>query len=389
MRLKKTKMKAQIKILVCSLWAMLAIMPAWARRADDNRLVKEISRQFEVKPGVTIDLTNKYGQIVMGSWDKDSVDVKIRITAYGRNDDAVEKMMDRVDFDFSNTYSFLTIETVFDRNKGFFRDLINSVSDVSNSLINTSRINVDYEIMVPENAIVELQNRFGDIYINQHAGKLEIDLSHGDFKASRLEGYTDIRLSYGNAIIRNMQDGRVTLTGADLDLSKGSSVFVESSSSEIYIADASTLRMDSRNDRIKVDVASVFSIDGNFSNITLGNVYEKLDADMVYGDLFCHQVATGFQSIRVAASSGNIDVNFDPLSDHDILISAPADRMVLPDLYDQIERKTDPANSKNTLIRGRVGENNAGRMVDIKVDNGGLTISRKDVIPYSVKENEQ
>ena len=109
-------------------------MTVYITQAQSRSLVKNISQSFKVEEKSTLELTNKYGQVILQTWDKDSVVVNVKITAYGKNDEALSKNMERVDVDFTNFGDVLTIETVLDRNSSVFKDVINSLGDYSKTL---------------------------------------------------------------------------------------------------------------------------------------------------------------------------------------------------------------------------------------------------------------
>lgn len=357
-------------------------------RDDDTRLTKVIERGFEVKSNVTIDLSNKYGQVTLNSWDRDSVAIKIQITAYGKNDDAVEKLMDRVDFDFNNTANFLTIETVFDRNSGVFRDLWNSVSDASKSLISKSRITVDYEIYVPSKSSVELVNRFGNIYVNQHGGKLIVDLSHGDFRASNLEAPLDLTLGYGRANIRTIREARINLKGGELDINRASQIDLESTSSEVYIQDVSSLRLDSRNDQMRLDEVGYIAGKANFSDIQIDLLFESTDIDLLYGELDINTVMASFSRIRINGRTADVQLNFDPLSNFRMDLFGREERIILPTAMAEFRSAEDEDDNKNVRISGVYGQGAGSKTVDIEIDNGDLIITLEEPVPYTTKQRK-
>jgi hypothetical protein len=382
-------MKKLISILVFSLYLQGV---GWAGilgnkdRDDDTRLTKVIERGFEVKSNVTIDLSNKYGQVILNSWDRDSVVLKIQITAYGKNDDAVEKMMDRVDFDFNNTANFLTIETVFDRNSGVFKDLWNSVSDASKTLISKSRITVDYEIYVPTKSTVEVVNRFGNIYVNQHGGKLIIDLSHGDFRASNLEAPLDLTLGYGRANIRTIREARINLKGGDLDINRAAQLDLESTSSEVYIQDVSSLRLDSRNDQMRLDEVGYIAGKANFSDIQIDRLFESTDIDLLYGELDINTVMASFSRIRINGRTADVQLNFDPSSNFTVDLYGRQERIILPTAMAGFQSLEDEDDNKNVRISGVYGQGNGSKTVDVEIDNGDLIITLEEPVPYTTKQ---
>lgn len=384
-------MKELTSILIFSLYlygTSLAGILGNKDKDDDTRLTKMIERGFEVKSNVTIDLSNKYGQVILNSWDRDSVALKIQITAYGKNDDAVEKLMDRVDFDFNNTANFLTIETVFDRNSGVFKDLWNSLSDASKTLISKSRITVDYEIYVPTKSTVEVVNRFGNVYVNQHSGKLIVDLSHGDFRASSLEAPLDLTLGYGRANIRTIREARINLKGGELDINRASQIDLESTSSEVYIQDVSSLRLDSRNDQMRLDEVGYITGKANFSDIQIDRLFESTDIDLLYGELDINTVMASFSRIRINGRTADVQLNFDPTSNFSIDLFGRQERIILPTEMSGLKSIVDEEDDKNVRISGVYGQGNGLKAVDVEIDNGDLIITLEEPLPYTTKQRK-
>ncbi|GEM_PF-1169701 len=382
-------MKKLISILIFSLLiegSLFGGILGSKNKDTDTRLTKVIERGFNVRSNVTIDLTNKYGQVVLNSWDQDSVTMKIQITAYGKNDDAVEKLMDRVDFDFNNTANFLTIETVFDRNSGVFKDLWNSVSDASKNLISKSRITVDYEIYIPSSSTMEIVNRFGNIYVNQHGGKLVVDLSHGDFRASNIEAPLDLTLGYGRANIRSIREARINLKGGEIDVSRASQIDLQSTSSEIYISDISSLRVDSRNDAMRLEEVGYIAGKANFTDIQIDRLFESTDMDLLYGELDVSNVMASFSRIRINGRTADVQLNFDPTSSFELDIYGREERIILPSAMAGLKSEVDEDDDKNVRITGKYGDGSGEKSVDLEVDNGDIIITLEEPVPYTTKQ---
>ncbi|MCK5278772.1 MAG: hypothetical protein KAK04_09540, partial [Cyclobacteriaceae bacterium] len=135
-------------------------------RAQETKLSKSIDKTFEVSGRLSLEITNKYGNVIIETWPRNEVSLKIEIIAYGKDGSAAEKLMDRVEFDFKHSSDFLEVESVFDRKKSFFKDLLNAVGDYSASLLSKHKLQVNYELNIPETtASITIDNRFGDIHL--------------------------------------------------------------------------------------------------------------------------------------------------------------------------------------------------------------------------------
>ncbi|MCK5370553.1 MAG: hypothetical protein KAQ62_18450, partial [Cyclobacteriaceae bacterium] len=174
----------QFKIYLV-LMAILFCHDTWAQ---ETKLSKSINKTFEVSDDLNLEVINKYGNVIIDTWPRNEVSLKIEIIAYGKDGNTAEKLMDRVEFDFKHSNDFLEIESVFDRKKSFFKDLVNAVGDYSASLLSKHKLQVNYELNIPEStASITIDNRFGDIHLGDVKGRLNIKLAHGNLRANKIE----------------------------------------------------------------------------------------------------------------------------------------------------------------------------------------------------------
>ena len=117
MKLNKTK-RMMCKLLfkyVLILGVYLISYTPVSSKPDDTELKQTLEKAFKVDKSVNLSLYNKYGDVVVRTWDTDSVKIFIEITAYGKKLDDVKKTLGKVDFDFDHTGKFLTIATIINR----------------------------------------------------------------------------------------------------------------------------------------------------------------------------------------------------------------------------------------------------------------------------------
>ena len=103
-------MKLVFKIILILFPAMVFAKP------PDSQVSKTINQSYYMTKGGSLDVINKYGQVVITSWDKDTVSFKIDITAFGKNRSDARKFLERVQIDFDKTSQYITAETIFDKN---------------------------------------------------------------------------------------------------------------------------------------------------------------------------------------------------------------------------------------------------------------------------------
>ena len=226
------KRRTQYKIYL----VFMALLFCHAIRAQETKISKSIDKTFEVSGRLNLEITNKYGNVIIDTWPRNEVSLKIEILAYGKDGTAAEKLMNRVEFDFKHSNDFLEVESVFDRKKSFFKDMLNAVGDYSASLLSKHKLQVNYELNIPEStASIAIDNRFGDIHLADVKGRLNITLAHGNLRANKIEDYSRMSVNYGKAKIKEINEINLSLKGAELELEYAGKLNLQSSSSSIFI----------------------------------------------------------------------------------------------------------------------------------------------------------
>ncbi|WP_456459590.1 hypothetical protein [Reichenbachiella sp.] len=350
------KQRATYRMWGKAILILIGVMvAAYVSKAQSRTLVKNISQSFKVENTATVELTNKYGQVILNTWDKDSVQVNVKITAYGKNDEALTKSMERVDVDFTNFGDVLTIETLFDRNSSVFKEVINSLGDYSKTLISKNKISVDYELSIPHKASVTLDNKYGDVYMESLSQESNISVAHGDFKADELAGTCKLNLSFCKARIKKLDKAFLELKGAELDLREGGDIVLTSSSSTFNVKTVQSLKVDSRNDKIHMAKATAVRGYSSFSNILIDSMLDRLDMELNYGDLLVHSINSNFNLVNLKSKTADVNISFDMGSYFSATLTGREDRMFLTSNFMGMNKTRSADNDKVITLTGVVG----------------------------------
>lgn len=369
----KTRRLRMKKVLVYSILLFCLSHTAFSGGKDDTKLSKTITKSFAVPPNGNVRIVNKYGNIVINTWNKDSVKAEIKITVWGKNDKNVDKMMRRVDFDFIQSTRYLEMVTVLDRSSGFFAEIWNNIGDYSKTLLNQNKLKIEYIIYMPEHLDLEIENKFGDIYFQEYKGRLRINLSHGNIRATKFS-QLDLDLSFGNADIQSIGDGVFNLKGTECSFPSIGNGQITSSSSEIRIKEISFLKMFSNSDRkFIVEKADEIQGSSNFSKIEINQVSDAVRIEMNYGVLEMGKIDPGFTSIDVTGKNTPITIEFTKGASFDLIVEGKEDRITIPN---ENSLKKSYQNERDNLVTftGRIGISDQTGLVKIRSGNGDIKI---------------
>lgn len=368
------------------LFLVIAVAAEGGNGKDDTKLTKNITKSFAMTKNAEVDVINKYGKVVITAWDKDSVKVVIDIIAYGKNDDAVDKLMNKVNIEFMKSGDYLAVETEMNRKGGSFGSVLSNIEGYSKTLLNKNKVTIDYTIYMPGTAVLNLENKFGDVFIGNFDGKIDLDISHGDLKARSLNGQSDISLSYGKGRIKNMKSGFLKLKGGGIEIDEGTKINVESSSSELAFGDIKSLLINSRNDKIRAGSLNELKGTGDFTDIFVSNVELDLDLNLEYGEFYAERVGEDFNSITLNSKSTDINLVLSPKSYFNANISGNEDRMIIPNSMLSLGKKDNSDSDFDFTLSGTVGytRDKIGK-VNIKAVSADLIISIKEAAIFTKK----
>ena len=112
-----------------------------------------------------------------------------------------------------------------------------------------SRVEINYYVKMPEYMNLKIENKYGDVYMEDNAGTFSISLSNGSFKANSLGKGSDISLTFCDATINSITSGKINASFSDISIGETEDISINSISSRYDIKEAGVIRSESRRDK--------------------------------------------------------------------------------------------------------------------------------------------
>jgi hypothetical protein len=158
---------------------------------------------------------------------------------------------------------------------------------------------------------VVLSNKFGDIYMDDLEGQVDIELSNGALKANRLTGNSSISLSFADGMIKELGSTNLKLSYSDLALDLVSQLDLRSKSSKLNVDTVNVLKIDSRRDKLFFQKVEFLYGTSNFTQIWVYDFLRESDLHMKYGELTIEHVVPDFSKIYVESDYTDMTLYFD------------------------------------------------------------------------------
>ncbi|NQZ75580.1 MAG: hypothetical protein HRT61_05630 [Ekhidna sp.] len=346
------------------------------------RLERDYNRSFSVPEDAKVEVVSKYGEIIIRTWDLDSVRFDVVVRAEGRNSSAVAKSMARVDVKFKKVGSVISAITEISSGNGFFGSVVSEVGGA----MGANKLKIDYEVFLPKEVLLSVENKYGDVYLTSIDNKVDLNVSHGDIKANDINGSLNLKHSFGKSSFGVIQEGIFTLRGSETTVDRAIALNVESGSSELRIDEISNIQLNSRNDKIHLVEVEEVICEGSFTNLTADLLKGSARLDFSYGDIYLGRIVKDFDAIDITGKSTDINLILNQASYIKTFIKGPEDRMILPNSMLTMQKDIF-ADQEKISLSGFVGNTNTRHSrLNINADGGELIVAIKET-PFFVDKD--
>lgn len=370
---------------ICSLWnkchakALLPILAGMflftnmaSGQVSESRQLK---KAFQINKSSVIDINNKYGDVSIETWEKDSVKVDIFVRVSEKSNDKLKKKMNDIRFDLTQAGHFIVINTIVGENNNMIYSEFNKLKESIG--VGESQVEIDMKIKVPNNLELKVSNKFGNIYIDDYSGDMFINMANGKLKAHDLSGYVNMKINFGDANINSLASGVLEVYYSDLNLGSAKKLRITSKTSDITITEIEQMIVNSSRDTYKIRMINDFETESSWTDFSISEFRNKSDIRMNFGDITIDKVKNTFQNIFIDARSSKINLCFDSQIDINFDITTNKD-MSLP-MEAKIDKKeqVDPK-EKTVRYLGRTGnvKTEAPKLI-LKNTSGEINITKR------------
>ena len=154
---------------------------------------RNISKTYPAA-GNTLHVDNKFGAVKITTWDKNEIKVDIHIESSSTNKEFADKTFERMDVKDSHEGKNINFKTSLNDNK-------NEKIKCNNC---SSTMSIDYDIKLPANTALNIENSFGEIEIPDYNGQVSLTSKYGSLKAGKLSKPEAIVVEFGKADLKSI-----------------------------------------------------------------------------------------------------------------------------------------------------------------------------------------
>jgi hypothetical protein len=360
------------KILQVSIFSTIIAGNILAQTYSES---KHIEKVFKTNPSTTVDINNKYGILHFIPWEKDSVRIEIELSVKSNNLSRLNKTIDNIDFNFTDTDYYIIAKTEFGRR---YNNLLYELRNLAETFIpSENNVNIDYTVFIPENINLKIQNKYGDIYIDDHSGDINLILSNGDFKANNLNGQSNIELNMGDGVVNYIKKSKLNISYSDFRIKEAEDLIINTRSSKINIDKSNTVKIYSRRDKYFIERSNNISGETYFSDLWVYELGSNLNLILKYGSLNLEYIDKNFSFLNINSNYADLNLIFEKNAAYQIDITNKNALFSYPEDLAKLEEKAIDDDEKEFIIYGTIGNIDTSSKVKISAIKGNINIIHK------------
>jgi hypothetical protein len=341
-----------------------------------------ISKTIKKNVSITADgifhINNKYGNVTIKGWEKNHLDIEMTINVFDKEEDEASDLLERIQPEIKILGDMIYLTSIVNEKSG---NIVSRYFNKANPLKpGKNNIQIDYIINIPKNVSISIDNKYGDVIIDNFEGPINTSLQHGDMWINNNVSNATISLKFGKLKAKDISHAIIELRNAELDLKSTESMDLNSNGSVLKINKITNLELLSNKDKIDIDQVDKIEGEVKFSKLKVNTLNNILDLSMKINDLSINQIKNPNALINVDQESSDITISIlgTAFKFHAYLTEGI---LKIPKTFENIETIMIDKGKKLREIHATYGKNPTGK---VSISGYRGTIILKD---SSISEN--
>jgi len=338
-------------------FALLILSSSMLVSAAGSEYTKNIKKAWAKGSVSALKVTNKFGEIKINDLGGDSVTIKVVITIDNSSENRAKDLMDKIQIEFQKTGGLVSAET-----------------QIQEDFKSKQSFTIDYLINIPKDRDLDINNRYGNVVVNDLEAKGTFNISYGSLTAGHLKAPSGspiaIQVNYGKADIETINHAVMEFKYSKLYIGEIDQLVLEMKYSTLNLHKIKNLTLDSKYDGVNIDEIDNLKSVSKYTNYKIGLLMGSFDLDTGYGSVRIDKVDSKFDEIKIVNSYGGINIGLNDLS-----YELKADCSYCEVDYPEDRYKGDRIReNQNFSLDGNVGT--GGGSVTINTRYGGVKLTQ-------------
>lgn len=329
-------------------------------------LDKKFNKEFNTQGKDLLEISNRYGDVEIISWDGNTVSIEVTVTLSHPNESKAEKLLSLIEVKFSENDNTIGAKTVIDKQFSF------------NNWGDERKFSIDYVVKMPADFNLDLINRYGAVKAGELSGQVDIIVKYGSLFIQELTRGKEKPL---NSITLSYSKGKIVSAGwAELNLryvgkmniESATALLVDSRYSKLEVDEVSSVVVDSKYDSFILNNLKNIVAESGYTSYVIGNLLKNLDIEANYGSIVVTNVDKGFDSIEAEASYCGVKIGMDDAAKYQLNAKTQYGGLYFNEENADITQRIYENNSK--YVEAVVGGGEPTSVISIRTKYGSIKI---------------
>lgn len=337
---------------------------------------REQGKSFKLKSGTTVQITNKYGNVNILPWEKDSVRIEVSMSAQSKQAAKVIKILSTIDCEMISTATTVSARTVFyDNSATFWKDVVSYAGQVINT---SNNLQINYTVYLPETVNLRIDNKFGNVYMDSHRANADITLSNGDLQARDFSKSLKLKLEFGSASLQDVDNATLTINYSDVTCGKLKTLNLNSRSSTIEIEETGTIDLTSSRDKLVVKQCNSLNGEASFSRIRINELESICTMNSKYGELKLNNISRNFRSVQIKSEYTDVFLGVNATAGYsmDLFYDTKTNLNISSQISNQLNKETLNTKLGTLQAIGDIGKSGTSH-ISVNAKAGGISVLTK------------
>ena len=349
--MKRTMRKSRLSATFILLLITTAL---WSKETGERKIHYDIP----MNANGLFEVQNLYGNLIVTTEpNRNQVTVDITISLTERNEDRVQKYLDKISVELQNDPNHVQLKTIIDQKGCSFKGL-----------------EIEYLIRLPQNVSVDLYNRYGNIVVNQLFQQSKIELHYGDLKVDEMRfAENTIKLMYAEMKLNTAEALNIQARYSDVQIESLNQLQADFMYTDSRFESCENFTVKTRYGDVQLNHGDIVFIDGMYADIEVEHVEKHLKVITHYGDLEVDKINKNFQGVEIAGMYADITLSFESGSifilNSDLKyaeLSLPSDAAIVKKDGNSVEYQVESQHGQSESVKKRVSINSRYGDVAIK-----------------------
>jgi hypothetical protein len=275
---------------------------------------KNLHNEYPADQNTLLIIQNKFGNVNINNWDKNEIAIDVIIKVEHRDEEKAKELLNYLNVEFSRDSNVISVITTID-------DKFNRNISFGDS---KKEFSINYEVKMPKNCKLDIENKYGNLFINEITGHAMISVKYGNLKANKIirdntKPLSEIELAYSDGFIEETEWLKLNMKYSKLEIEKSKALIAITKYSKLYITQGSSVVCESKYDVYKIGSLANFITTAAYTDFKFDEITKKIDIENRYGGFTVGFIPKDFEAIDIENEYGSVKLGIEENASYQIV----------------------------------------------------------------------